>query len=222
MSVRAKLEEATRLRRFLREDEMKDLLRGYGVSIPRHFVVEDENDLKKLEVEFPAVLKLCSYKVLHKSDVGGVVLNIPNMKRLREELRRFRERFPGESFLVEEMARPGIEMIAGLLWDDIFGLSIMVGVGGIFTELYNDASFRVIPISRGDAEGMLDELKGRRLFEGFRGMRADREAVVDLLLRLSRLGEDLGEYIDQMDLNPIVVYEKGLIVVDAKLILKQR
>jgi acyl-CoA synthetase (NDP forming) len=96
----------------------------------------------------------------------------------------------------------------------------MCGIGGIFTELYKDVTFRVVPIERYDAEQMIEELKGKKLLEGFRGIKANKQLVIDLVLKISKLGEELIDHIDQMDLNPVFIYENDLCVVDAKLILK--
>lgn len=203
----------------LAENEVKQLLKEYGIPSPAHKLVERENDLEG--INFPVAFKVCSDKILHKTDVGGVKLNINSQEEFHKVFQQFRRNFPKEKFLVEEMAKTGVELIAGLLRDNTFGLSIMLGIGGILTELYQDATFRVIPINSYDAEQMLAELKGKKLLEGFRGIKADRKAVVNLLLSLSQLGQDLESYIDQMDLNPLFVYEKGLCVVDAKLILRK-
>jgi acyl-CoA synthetase (NDP forming) len=118
------------------------------------------------------------------------------------------------------MEEKGVEIIVGLIQDPTFGLSIMCGIGGIFTELYKDVSFRVVPIDTYDAVHMIEELEGKKLLEGFRGMKADKQRVIDVVLRVSQLGEELIEYVDQMDLNPVFVYEDHICVVDAKLILK--
>jgi acyl-CoA synthetase (NDP forming) len=96
----------------------------------------------------------------------------------------------------------------------------MVGVGGIYTEVYQDVSFRVIPIEEYDAKEMIEEVKGKKLLEGFRNIKADKQQVIDLLLNVSRLGSDLIDVIDQMDLNPVFIYEDDYCVVDAKMILK--
>ena len=118
------------------------------------------------------------------------------------------------------MEEKGVEIIIGLVQDLTFGLSIMCGIGGIYTELYKDVTFRVVPIDRYDAEQMIEEIKGKQLLEGFRNIPADKKLVVDLLLKVSKIGQELDENIDQMDLNPIFVYGDDLCVVDAKLILK--
>jgi acyl-CoA synthetase (NDP forming) len=96
----------------------------------------------------------------------------------------------------------------------------MCGIGGIFTELYKDVTFRIVPIERIDAEEMIEEIKGKKLLEGFRNIPANKQLVIDLLLKVSKIGEELMDRIDQMDLNPVFVYGDDLCVVDAKLILK--
>ncbi len=213
------LKQIAETRAALAENEVKQLLRQYSLATPTYKLVERKEDLKGINL--PVALKVCSDKILHKTDVGGVKLNIGNQEELNTIFQEFRKKFPQEKFLAEEMAKPGVEIITGLLRDSTFGLSIMVGIGGILTELYQDATFRVIPINRYDAEQMLTDLKGRKLLEGFRGIKTDREAVINMLLSLSQLGEDLEDYIDQMDLNPVFIYERGLCVVDAKLILRR-
>lgn len=213
------LKHIAETRAALAENEVKQLLKQYSLATPTYKLVERKEDLKGINL--PVAFKVCSDKILHKTDVGGVKLNIGNQEELNKIFQEFRRKFPQEKFLVEEMAKPGVEIIAGLLRDSTFGLSIMIGIGGILTELYQDASFRVVPINRYDAQQMLTELKGRKLLEGFRGIKTDREAVINMLLSLSQLGEDLEDYIDQMDLNPVFIYERGLCVVDAKLILRR-
>jgi acyl-CoA synthetase (NDP forming) len=204
----------------LAENEVKDLMRAYGIPTTRYQVVRKEKDLERLSVDFPVALKVCSAKILHKTDVGGVRLNIQNKEELREAFQQFRRKFPSEDLLVDQMEEKGVEIIVGLIQDPTFGLSIMCGIGGIFTELYKDVSFRVVPIDTYDAVHMIEELEGKKLLEGFRGMKADKQRVIDVVLRVSQLGEELIEYVDQMDLNPVFVYEDHICVVDAKLILK--
>ena len=204
----------------LAENEVKDLMRAYGIPTTRYQIVRKKKDLEHLSVKYPVALKVCSPKILHKTDVGGVRLNIKNKEELKEAFQQFRRKFPSEDLLVDEMEEKGVEIIVGLIQDSTFGLSIMCGIGGIFTELYKDVSFRVVPIDIYDAVHMIEELKGKKLLEGFRGMKADKQRVIDVVLRVSQLGEGLIDYIDQMDLNPVFVYEDRICVVDAKLILK--
>jgi acetyl-CoA synthetase (ADP-forming) len=204
----------------LAENEVKDLLKAYNIKTTNYKLVNKEEDLKNLGLKFPVALKVCSNKILHKTDVGGVVLNIEDMDGLKKTFRQFKKKFPKENLLVDQMAEKGVEIIIGLVQDPAFGLSIMAGIGGIFTELYKDVTFRVVPIERYDAEQMVHEIKGRKLLEGFRNIPADKKLVIDLILKVSKLGEELMDHIDQMDLNPVFVYGKDYCVVDAKLILK--
>ncbi|MBE3121675.1 MAG: acetate--CoA ligase family protein [Thermoplasmata archaeon] len=206
----------------LAENEVKDLLRAYGIPTTKYQVVRTEKDLEKLTLRFPVALKVCSPAILHKTDVGGVVLNIQNTDELKKTFRAFRKKFPSENILVDQMEEKGVEIIVGLVQDPTFGLSIMCGIGGIFTELYKDVSFRVVPIDSYDAAQMVEELAGKKLLEGFRGMKANKQLVIDLVLKVSKLGEELIDQVDQMDLNPVFVYEKRICVVDAKLILKEK
>jgi len=113
-----------------------------------------------------------------------------------------------------------VEVIIGLIEDGSFGLTMMFGIGGIFTEIYKDVTFRVLPITKKDAQEMLSEIKAAPLLDGFRNIKVDKEGLVNLLLKISRLGEEKKAVIDQMDLNPVFVNADGVIVVDAKMILK--
>ncbi len=204
----------------LAENEVKDMLVAYGIPTTRYQVVRTEKDLEKISLKFPVALKVCSSKILHKTDVGGVQLHIQNSDELKNAFKEFHKKFPTEALLVDQMEEKGVEIIVGLVQDPTFGLSIMCGIGGIFTELYKDVSFRVVPIDEYDAVQMIEELAGKKLLEGFRGMKADKKLVIELLLHVSKLGEELIDHVDQMDLNPVFVYEKRICVVDAKLILK--
>jgi len=200
------------------EDEVKDLLRKYGVTTPDYTVVDNEREISALKMNYPVVLKVCSPTILHKTQVGGVKLNIKNKRLLIREFKEMKKKFPTEKFLVETMEESGLEIIVGLVRDQTFGLCIMFGLGGIFTEIFEDVIFRAVPITRCEAEEMVKDLKAKRVLEGFRGMKVDKESVVDLLGKISKLAVDMDDEIDQLDLNPIIVKERGLSVVDAKLI----
>ena len=204
----------------LAENEVKDLLKAYGIKTTKYEIVDKIEELEKIRLKFPVALKVCSNKILHKTDVNGVKLNIKNMDELKKSFKDFKRRFPREKLLVDQMVEKGVEIIIGLVQDPTFGLCVMCGIGGIFTELYQDVSFRVVPIDEYDARDMIEEIKGKKLLEGFRNIKADKELVVDLLLKVSKIGKQLMDHIDQMDLNPVFVYEKDYCVVDAKLILK--
>jgi len=204
----------------LAENEVKDLLNAYNIRTTKYKLIKNQKDLENLGLKFPVALKVCSNKILHKTDVGGVKLNIKNKEELKKYYNEFHKKFPNENLLVDQMEEKGVEIIIGLVQDPTFGLSIMFGIGGIFTELYQDVTFRVVPIDRYDAEQMIEEIKGKKLLEGFRNIAANKKLVLDLILKVSKIGEELIERIDQMDLNPVFVYGDNLCVVDAKLILK--
>jgi succinyl-CoA synthetase beta subunit len=218
--MKTKVDSLLETKGALAENEVKEVLKKFNIPTTNFSVVRTRQDVEKLNVTFPVALKICSRKVLHKTDVGGVKLNIKDKEELLNTFERFEKKFPGETFLVDEMVESGVEMIIGLVQDPTFGLSIMCGVGGIYTELYQDVAFRVIPIDEYDAREMLDEVKGKKLLEGFRNIKANKELVIELLLNISKLGEKLIDRIDQMDLNPVFIYEESICVVDAKLILK--
>jgi acyl-CoA synthetase (NDP forming) len=204
----------------LAENEVKDLMKSYGIRTTQYKVVNKLGDLDDLGLKFPVALKVCSNKILHKTDVGGVKLGIKNMNELKTVFKEFKKKFPKEDLLVDQMEEKGVEIIIGLVQDPTFGLTVMCGIGGIYTELYKDVTFRVVPIERYDAEEMVEEIKGKKLLEGFRNIPANKKLVIDLLLKVSKIGEELIDHIDQMDLNPVFVYGDDLCVVDAKLILK--
>lgn len=204
----------------LAENEVKDLLNFYGIRTTKYKLVKKESDLKNLGLNFPVALKVCSNKILHKTDVGGVKLGIKDLNELKKTFNVFKKKFPDENLLVDQMEEKGVEIIVGLVQDPTFGLSIMSGIGGIYTELYQDVAFRVVPLKRDDAEEMIEEIKGKKLLEGFRNISADKDLVIDLIVKVSKIGEELMDNIDQMDLNPVFVYKNNVCVVDAKLILK--
>ncbi len=206
-------------RKSLAENEVKQLLREAGMPTTDFQVVSEFGEIDQKKLKFPAVMKVCSPNILHKTDVGGVVLDIQK-ENLEAEFAKMRKKFPSELILVESLQDRRVEVIIGLINDPTFGLTIMFGLGGIYTEVYKDVTFRVVPIRRQDAEDMLSEIKASPILEGFRKIRVDRAAIVELLLKVSELGVKYMDKLDQMDLNPVFVKEKGAVVVDAKLLLK--
>lgn len=204
----------------LAENEVKDVLKKFDINTTKYVLVKDVEDLEKIDLEFPVAFKVCSSKILHKTDVGGVKLDINDKNELIEVFKHFRMKFPKENFLIDQMVEKGIEMIIGLVQDPAFGLCIMFGIGGIFTEIYEDVVFRVIPIDKYDAEEMIGEIKGKKILEGFRNILVNKNLIINLLVKVSKMGEELVDHIDQLDLNPVFVSEKDICVVDAKLILK--
>jgi len=207
-------------RKHLAENEVKELLKMAGIPTTEFQYFHELSELDLERLRFPAVLKVCSPRIIHKSDVGGVLLNIESKEIFNEIFEDFKKRFPEEGFLAEPMYTGKVEVIVGIVNDQSFGLTIMFGLGGIYTEVYKDVTFRIIPIKQQDADEMLSEIKAAPVLEGFRNVEVDREGVIELLLQVSELGGQLEKSIDQMDLNPVLVSSEGVRVVDAKMILK--
>ena len=206
-------------RKALAENEVKMLLRESGIPTTDFQVVDSYGEVDVKKLRFPVVIKVCSPEILHKTDVGGVVLDIQK-DAFETEFAAMRERFPKEPILVESMQDRRVEVIIGLIDDPTFGLTIMFGLGGIYTEVYKDVTFRVVPIRKKDAEEMLSEIRAAPILEGFRKIKVDRDALLNLLMKVSALGVKYMDKLDQMDLNPVFVKEKGVVVVDAKMLLR--
>jgi acetyltransferase len=200
------------------EDEVKAALRGIGVRVPNSIVLRAGQKLVDVPLSYPLVVKICSAEILHKTEQKGVVLGIQDRDELETTVADMRKRFDSGDILIEEMEGRGIEMIVGLVRDATFGLSIMCGLGGTTAEIYQDVAFRKLPITRQDADEMLCELKGHALLEGFRGIKADRDGFIDLLIKISSLGEMYSDEIMQMDLNPVIVQAEKAVAVDAKIL----
>ncbi|HEY8426270.1 MAG TPA: acetate--CoA ligase family protein [Limnochordales bacterium] len=200
------------------EHELKAILAGLGIKVPpSRLLLPDDPVPASLPFAFPVVAKVSSPTLLHKTEAGAVRLGIRDAAELEQVVTELRSRFPGDPILVEAMERPGVEAIVGFLRDPVFGPCVMVGVGGIFAELYQDVAFRRLPVRASDVEAMLDELRGRALFEGFRGLRASRQALVEVVLAASEWVLANADRVGQMDLNPVFVREHDAVVVDAKL-----
>jgi acyl-CoA synthetase (NDP forming) len=208
-------------RNILYEHEVKHLLKSYGIDTTNPIFIKNREELESLNLVYPCVIKLVSPQVIHKSDVGGVILNIKNKEELLNAFEKIRKNVEGkgikiEGFIVEEQVEKGIEIIIGSYKDRVFGNVIMFGGGGIYVEAYKDVSFRIVPINKKDALEMIDETIIGNVLKGFRGIKYDIDSVVDTLIKVSNLIEDNKEIIE-LDLNPVYVYNQGIKVVDARL-----
>ncbi|MGQ9781017.1 MAG: acetate--CoA ligase family protein [Nitrososphaeria archaeon] len=216
-------------RRVLLEPEAYEVLSSHNIPIPRYQVVASikEAELASEKIGYPLVLKIVSPDIIHKSDVGGVKIDIKDVTELRASyyslLNSVREKAPNARIvgvLVKEMAPKSVEVVVGTLHDPTFGPTVMFGLGGVLIEIMKDVVFRIAPVSRQEALGMVAKVKGYPLLSGFRGSkRLDIEAVAELISNVSKMAVE-NSAIDQMDLNPVMVYERGLAVVDARIILK--
>jgi len=217
----------------LLEHEALALAEHYGIPVAKYGIALSEEDVEKVikSVGFPAVAKVVSPDISHKSDVGGVILGIQDaesaLKAYRQIMENVRRNVPSArvaGVLYQKMAEPGyVEVIVGATRDPTFGPVIMFGIGGIFVEVLKDVSFRVAPLEPEDAEEMIKEIKTYRILEGYRGMPPrDIEAVKDMLIKVSKLMLEVSE-VQDIDLNPIMLYErgKGAVAVDVRVILKE-
>lgn len=211
----------------LTEFESKELLKEIGIAIPAQKLTKTKDDTVAAaqEIGYPVVMKLMAEDVVHKSDTGAVKLNI---KTKDDAEKAFNDLMKIESksekkISVQKMAdEPITELIIGMTTDAQFGPALMFGIGGILVELLEDVSFRIAPITEYDAKEMIHEIKGFPILDGYRGKpKADIDAIVDTLLKISDLVTK-NEEIYEMDLNPVFIYQKGLICVDARIILKKK
>ena len=226
-NARAKrlFQKATGEKRDLLLPEAYEVLQAYGIQVADYQAVYRQEDLKKAmsQIEGPVALKIISPEIIHKSDVGGVVLNI-NRESEAEEAYDKMERLvkgPSSGVLVQKMVSDGKEVILGAKRDLSFGPVVLFGLGGIYVEVFKETSLRVAPINRSEAEEMISELKTSSILKGVRGERpVDRDALIESLLRLSQLMMDFPE-IEGVDINPVKVLERGAIAVDARIVLSK-
>jgi len=219
-------------RKELVEYEAKQVLKAYDLHVPNEKLAKtlDEALEYAKEIGYPVVLKLMSPQILHKSDAKIIALNIKNEDELKEKweeihenAKKYRPDAEILGVLVAPMLKPGREVIIGVTEDPQFGHAIMFGLGGIFVEILKDVTFRIIPIEEKDAWAMIKSIKGYPILAGARGEPpADMKALVEMMLKVSKLVDDLKDYIKEMDLNPVFVYNEGegAVVVDARMILK--
>lgn len=210
------------------EDISKSILKKYKIRVPPYALVTSAEDaVKQAErIGFPLVMKVVSPQILHKTDVGGVKVGLDNTDDVKATFEDMYGRLSNKKdvtvngILLEKMVPKGLELIVGIQNDPQFGPVIMVGLGGIMTEIMKDVAFRMLPITASDAKSMLDELRGSALLKGFRGAKPiDVNAVAQMLVQIGKLGIDHADYINSIDFNPVVVYPKSHYVVDAKIIL---
>jgi acetyltransferase len=184
------------------------------------------------QIGYPVVMKIVSPEILHKSDAGGVKVNIKDETALREayktilvNAKAYKADANIHGIAIQEMAPWGTEVILGSINDPTFGPTMMFGLGGIFVEVLKDVTFRVAPVAPGQAERMLGEIRGAPILAGVRGeLPRDRKVLAEVLCQYSNMIVELGDEIAESDANPVLVYEegKGLRVVDARIILKKK
>ena len=197
--------------------------------MPRFALVNDvETAVKEANsIGYPLVAKIVSPQILHKTDVGGVKIDLKNEDDVKSAFNdmydRLSKKYDVKGVLLEKMVPKGVEIIIGLQNDPQFGPVIMAGLGGIFTELFKDVSFRVLPITKIDALEMIEELQGRELLRGYRGSQPiNLDMLCDALVNIGKLGFDISFFYESVDFNPIIVYPDSYYVADAKILLTDR
>ena len=212
------------------EEVAKSILKSYGIKVPGYALVNSADQAAKAakKLGFPLVMKVVSPQILHKTDVGGVKVGLDNVNDVKKTFNDMYKRLSKKKgvqlkgILLEKMVPKGTELIVGLQNDPQFGPVIMVGIGGVLTEVFRDVAFRMLPITTSDAKSMLDELKGSKMLKGFRGSEPiDINMLSKALVQIGKLGVDNASHFDSIDFNPIVVYPKSYAVVDAKIILRK-
>ena len=210
--------------------EARQIMEAYGITIPEAQLAHDPDEAVEIaqRIGYPVVMKIASPDILHKTDIGGVKLNLMGDSDVRDtfDLLMYRaSRYMPEAdiwgALVQRMVPQGKEVIIGINRDPQFGPLLLLGLGGIYVEVLKDVSFRIAPITRWEAEEMITELRSYPLLRGLRGEKpSDLEAIADCMLRVSQLAVDFPEIVE-LDVNPLIVHEegKGAVAIDMRLVL---
>ena len=216
-------------RKFLLEYEAKAVCKEYGIPVTELKIAHTAKEAAEFseQIGYPTVLKIVSPDVLHKVDVGGVILNVNSQEEARKAYNQIVENVKNHKpdakisgIIVQEMAPSATEIIVGSIKDAQFGQTLMFGLGGTFVEVMKDVSFRVAPISEAEAQEMISEIRAYPILQGYRGQQpCDISTIIRILLSTSKLVMDHQE-IKELDLNPVIVYEKGAKTVDARIILE--
>jgi acetyltransferase len=212
------------------EEEAMRILTYYGFRFPRHAVARTSKEAGQIasEIGFPVVMKISSPDILHKTDVGGVRVNVKTTREAEDvflDITANARRLMPDAFIkgvtIFEMMRGGKEVILGVTYDRTFGHMIMFGLGGIYVEVLKDVAFRIVPVARRDALAMINEIKTIGLLRGARGEQpVDIGSIASYIVNLSCLVSDFQE-IQELDINPLLVTEKGAIALDARIIFKK-
>jgi len=210
-------------RSVLSEYEAKELFRQYSVPVARGEIVAGRDELVAAadRIGYPVVIKACSYQITHKTEEGLVITGIRDETEIIHAFEELTDRLKGKSYniLVEEMVDGKREVMVGLIRDPQFGPCVMFGLGGIFTEVLKDVSFRLAPLRREDAIEMMGEIKGHRILDAIRGMQAaDRNRLADLIVNIGRVGVEHKE-IMEIDVNPVIISGTDPVAVDALITL---
>jgi acetyl-CoA synthetase (ADP-forming) len=213
--------EKNRDRKTFLEHEVKGLFKTMGFSVPDGIFIPKDTQLSAFSIQlsalsYPLVAKVSSSKIISKSDVKGIRLDIKNEDELKNAVSELMRIEHAEGVLIEEMAPHGLEVIIGGVIDGQFGPIVMFGLGGVFVELFKDVSFGLAPLKKDDALWLIRQIKGYRLLEGYRGNPpVDFDALINIIVSVSEMmATDL---IKEIDLNPVALYPQGAMILDAKM-----
>lgn len=212
-------------RTLLSEHESKQLLRNYNIPVTRELVVERREDLAEATsgIGFPLVLKGCAADISHKTEMSLIRTDVRNDEEAVSAFDEIMANMQGTdgAVLVQEMVKGKRELVVGLTRDPQFGPCVMFGLGGIFTEILKDVTFRVAPLEKADALEMMQEIKGHKILEAVRGMdAADLDQLSDILVNVSRIGIE-NEDIKEIDINPVILSGGKGVAVDALVVLME-
>lgn len=210
----------------LSEFDSKKVLEAYSIPVTKEFIARNIEEAKKFakEIGYPVVLKGSSSTLTHKTELNMIELNIKDEKSLEETYKALEERGKGQldGILVQQMVKGEREFVAGLIRDPQFGPCVMFGLGGIFTEVLKDVTFRVAPLEKRDAIEMMNEIKAKKLLDEFRGKPAvDRDVLASALINLGRIGLE-NDDIAEIDINPIIILKDKPVAVDALVVLRDQ
>lgn len=216
-------------RKILTELEAKEVLRSAGIPVVETVLAASLEEAQTLacRMGFPVALKACHTEIVHKTDVGGVLLNLANEAEVghayNQIIKNVIAKYPqlnNKTVTVQRMVHEGVELVLGMNRDPQFGPVIMFGLGGIFVEVLKDVSFRLIPLSEDNIREMISEIRGKALLEGVRGRQpVNQDALVDIIVKLARLVED-NPQISELDINPLFAGSKGAVAADARIIIE--
>lgn len=214
-------------RKVLTLEESRTVLESYKIPFAKCRMVKSVEEAANVakKIVYPIVLKIVSKDIIHKTDIGGRIVDIKNeselqtaYKQIISNVKKHLHKARIDGMLVQSMVKDGQEMIIGGKKDEQFGQTILFGMGGLFTEIYEDTSLRVLPISRKDAEEMIKEIKGYKILKGYRGKVYDTTALVEILLKTAKLLEE-NQMIKELDINPVMILRKGVWAVDARIVV---
>jgi len=208
-------------RKILSAAEVYEILSAYGIPVAKWQVVENAEAAEKTaeEIGFPVVVKADSETIMHKSDMGGVAINLKDGNNVRATVEEMEKKFKAEDlrFFIQKYLPGGLEIIVGAKAEEGLGHIIMFGMGGIYVEVLKDVIFNLTPVTSGEAQEMLSSIRMSPLLQGVRGEKGvDKSSIIAIIQRLSQLVTDL-PIIEEMDLNPIIAYEDRVFVVDARI-----